>query len=455
MPFGRRTSRAWLACAALAWGCGPGYDDDTVRQRSAALMDDLHARGLFDGAVVLGRDGSVLYEGAWGDANREAGLRFTPYTPVDGASLAKTFTAGALWVLVDEGRLDLDAPVARYVAEFPHGETTVRHLLSHSAGLADWDEPTGLSNLQLVERLRTRATPPDFAPGTRMRYCNACYDVLALVIERVSGQRYDEFLRARFFEPLAMDSTFLRPARLADWRGTRALSYRRVDGATQVFDVHDDEAFYGSANLYVSARDLHAWATSFYARPILPERTLGPALDAARFANGERSAINALSWYTHPDSARYVYSGDWKGFHHEVYWDPTRRISIVWVTNGLHAKPAPAELTRVLIDIMEGRTFADITEPASEGAAADFDTSAVSGTFALQSLGSVRVDASGPVPVVVAGARAAHECFVLDARTCFVPDLDASLRFTDRKDGRFHTLRWLSTFESRVGTRAP
>lgn len=451
----RCNPRVMLACLTLAWGCGPGYDDDTVRARSAALLDALHAEGRFNGAVVLGREGVVLYEGAWGDANREANLRFTTQTPVDGASLAKTFTAGAIWLLVDEGRLELDAPVARYVAEFPHAETTVRQLLAHSAGLSDWDDPAGLSNLQLVERLRSRGSPPEFVPGSRMRYCNACYDILALVIERVSGQRYHEFLRARFFDPLAMDSTFLRPARLADWRGTRALSYRSVDGVSQVFDVEDDEAFYGSANLYLSARDLHAWATSFYARPILPERTLTPALDAARFANGERSAVNYLSWYTHPDSARYVYSGDWKGFHHEVYWDPSRRISIVWVTNDLHAKPAPAELTRALIDIIEGREFAAITEPATDGSPAELDTLAVSGTFTLPTLGPVRVDASGPVPMVVAGTRGAHECYVLDARTCFVPDLDASLRFSDRRDGRFHALRWLSTFESRDGGRTP
>ncbi|MCC7001077.1 MAG: beta-lactamase family protein [Gemmatimonadaceae bacterium] len=451
----RRSPRAWLLCVALVWGCGPGYDDDTVRARSAALMDELHARGLFNGAVVLGRDGVVLYEGAWGEANREAGLRFTTHTPVDGASLAKTFTAGALWVLADEGRLDLDAPVTRYVAEFPHAETTVRQLLSHSAGLGEWDDPAGLSNLQLVERLRTRSSRPEFAPGTRMRYCNACYDVLAAVIERVSGQRYDEFLRARFFEPLAMDSTFLRPARLTDWRGTRTLGYRRVNNATQVFDVEDDEAFYGSANLYLSARDLHAWATSFYARPILPERTFGPALDAARFANGERSAINYLSWYTHPDSARYVYSGDWRGFHHEVYWDPTRRISIVWVTNDLHAKPLPAELTRALIDIMEGREFAEITAPATDGTSAELDAEAAGGTFTLPSVGRVRVDASGPLPMVVAGNRRAHECFVLDRRTCFIPDLDVTLRFSDLRDGRFRSLRWLSTFESLVGDREP
>ncbi len=442
-------------CAAIAWGCGPGSDDETVRARSAALLNELHARGLFNGAVVLGREGVVLYEGAWGEANREAGLRFSTQTPVDGASLAKTFTAGAVWVLADEGRLELDAPVSRYVAEFPHGATTVRHLLAHSAGLADWDDPTGLGNLELVQRLRSRATPPDFVPGERMRYCNACYDVLALVIERVSGQRYDEFLESRFFEPLAMDSTFLRPVRLADWRGTRTLSYRGAKDDPQLYDVDDGEGFYGSANLYLSARDLHAWATSFYARPILPERTLRQALDAARFANGERSAVNYLSWYAHPDSARYVYGGHWRGFHHEVYWDPARRLTIVWVSNHLDAKPMPALLTRALIDIMEGREYVPIAERMTDGSPAELDATAVSGAYSLPSIGQVRVDASTPLPLVVADSRSAHECFILDARTCYLPDLDASLRFSDRRDGRFHSLQWVSTFDSQAGSRIP
>ncbi|MCA9764516.1 MAG: beta-lactamase family protein, partial [Gemmatimonadetes bacterium] len=187
------------------------------------FMAEVVAAHDFAGAVVVMRGDAVVYEGAWGLANREEGVAFTPDTPIDGGSLAKTFTAAGIWQLHAEGRLSVDAPVATYVPEFPHRQTTVRHLLSHSAGLPDLDDPTGLTNLDIVVALDSM---PRFEPGSRFSYCNECYDALALVTERVIGQHWSEWLAERFFAPNGLDAAFLRPARLADWSGTRTRSYR-------------------------------------------------------------------------------------------------------------------------------------------------------------------------------------------------------------------------------------
>jgi CubicO group peptidase (beta-lactamase class C family) len=136
-------------------------------------LSALHADGRFSGAVILGRNGETLYEDAWGAADLATGALLTPDTPLDGASLAKTFTAAALWLLVDDGKVDLDAPVQRYVPAFHHAATTVKPLLQHSAGVPEWSElperydVDRLTNVQLIAALREVGTPPMFVQGSR------------------------------------------------------------------------------------------------------------------------------------------------------------------------------------------------------------------------------------------------------------------------------------------------
>ena len=144
---------------------GPPPSAERMRERADRRLDTLHARGLFAGAVVLGRGEEELYARGFGPANRAAGVPFTPDTPADGASIAKTLTAAAVFMLVDEGRVRLDDPVTTYVPEYPHPDTRVRDLLSHSSGLPEieYDFLEGLvpkDSVKTTLRLRgLRAAP--------------------------------------------------------------------------------------------------------------------------------------------------------------------------------------------------------------------------------------------------------------------------------------------------------
>lgn len=377
-----------------------------VRQAADSLLDALDAHGLFSGAVVLGRGEEEIYARGVGLANRAAGLPFTPDTPADGGSIAKTLTAAALFMLHDEGRLRLDSPVVDYVPEYPHAGTRVRDLLSHAAGLpeAEYDFFDGLvpadsvrTTLRFLEVLRTRAVPPDFPRGTRFQYSSFGFDVAALVVERVSGQRWDEFLRDRVFDPLGMRATFLRPARLADWPGVRTLGYRRDGDSLVVHDVFDNEGFYGGSNLYFSARDLHRWSRSFYTRPVLSARAraLGeraPVLADPRTGIRGRSSINTLGWYYHPGARRFHYPGSLQGFWASAYRDETRRYSVVYVSNNSMPQWLRPLLTRALIDILEGRPPAPVVAPTYrdvQGA----DVALAAGRYRVPGVGDVTLTA--------------------------------------------------------------
>jgi len=113
--------------------------------RLETLFGGLHARGLFDGAVVIGQRDAILWEKGFGEANVAAGVPFTPDTPADGASLAKTFTAALLFSLDSQGRLSHDEPAQRLLPELPYPDVTLRHLITHTSGLPGITTPSSPS----------------------------------------------------------------------------------------------------------------------------------------------------------------------------------------------------------------------------------------------------------------------------------------------------------------------
>lgn len=316
----------------------------------ARLIDSAIAQRAFPGAVVaIGRRDTVLYLEAFGRLDYSGGARVTTRTVYDVASLTKVVgLTTAIMMLVEEGRVDLDAPVRRYVRRFgrEHDSTiTVRRLLTHSSGLPAWRP--------LWQRARSRrevfdlagAEPLEYSPGTRMVYSDLGAIVLTDMVETLTGQRLDRFLESRLFRPLDMRQTRFRPPR--SWRPRIAPTevdtvYRRrlVWG-----EVHDENAFAmegvsGHAGLFSTAPDLARFAqlmlregapllgaetVRLFARrqdPTLSHRALG-----WETPNGQNSAGSRLS----PRAFGHT------GFTGTSLWiDPERDLFVILLTNRVH-----------------------------------------------------------------------------------------------------------------------
>ena len=318
---GRSATVQWLARlgAAIALAVVSSASTAEVRTELADALERLAREGAFSGAVViLGSDG-VRFAQGFGSADPFTGRRFTPDAPVDSASLAKPVTAAAVLMLAREGRIDLDAPVSRYLADYPHPQATVRHLLAHSAGLPVEEslEPLGgKTNAMLLAEIRERDLPPLFAPGTAFVYCNFCYTTLAMLIERVTAKAYLPFVRERLAVPRGVT---IRPARLAEWRG-RAIGHRRgADGKIERADSYENELFYGTANLSISAHQLARWGAEWW-KPTL-EPLIVVATTPASIA-GNASGLSWGNWYCAPGGGRCHYVGHHEGFHHLLVLGP-------------------------------------------------------------------------------------------------------------------------------------
>lgn len=344
---------AGLALAAVSCGSLPSplVNPDVDGNE---LMRDLVTLADFSGAVRVTRQGQVVFESSAGTSD---GARpFLPETPSDSGSLAKPMMAEIILGLVADGTLSLDDTVQQWAPDYPYPDTRVRDLLDHSAALPDYGafqdlldagNPVTTRDLLIALAGMERAPP---AAGT-FSYCNLCYDTLGLVAEAAAAKPLPDLFRERIFEPAAMDSAFLRPARFADWPGVRTRGFRPTPEGPEPFDAFDNEGFHGASNIYLSVRDASAyaehWAFMDDAKG-LSHLALAPGAEPGfGYTRG--------SWSCAPGNTRCHYTGHHQGFDTFAYWDSEAGITAAFVSNGGLAPFYQTGLARALIALGEGR----------------------------------------------------------------------------------------------------
>jgi len=435
-----RRGLSWLTLSivlALS-GCATTDNEDELAERVDATLAPLVAANEFSGAIVMMRGDRVVYGGGFGMANHAENLPFGIDTPADGGSMAKTLTAAGVWWLVNEGRIEVDAPVTKYIPEYPHAETTVRRLISHTNGLPPYYEffdpyfqPGEIRTTSALLRVVSERAPmPSFAPGTQFEYSNLGFDAAALVIERVTGQSYEQFLEERFFERLGMRSSFPRPARLADWSGVRTMGYRWRNDAWQVWDVFDSEAFLGASNLYFSAADLARWASANAAGTAVPPAVL-EAGQRRPLIDNQPSPINGLSWYSDASGNRHHYTGALNAFQSLAYWDRERNEAVAFVSNSATPPWKLITLQRALVSALLGES--PVPDPEESFVRLDPENrSTFAGAYHSGELDSVIVALApeGEGLRVRVGAGLDFDMFPVGGGVFYVPGLDWLLAFT-------------------------
>ena len=191
-------------------------DKNTMIQN---LARELNKKDGFNGAWLYAEKGEIVSKGVLGFRDPENTLPITEDTIFQLASVSKTFTSAAVMLLVREGTLHLEDEIVKFFPEIPYPGVTVRHLLNHTSGIpdyfddADWfiriwkEEKRVPGNDEILRFLRETKAKPYFAPGEGLHYSNTGFNLLALLVERLSGIPYEEFLQKNIFEPAGMSST--------------------------------------------------------------------------------------------------------------------------------------------------------------------------------------------------------------------------------------------------------
>lgn len=268
---------------ALAWGVlppGAAAQAGDAASRVDAVFSRWDSTTTPGCAVGVSQGGATVLERAYGMAELEHGIANTPQTIFENGSVSKQFTAAAVVLLAMDGKLSLEDDVRRYVPELPdYGHTIrLRHLLTHTSGLRDWGNVAQISGWGRSDRthnhahvldILSRQTALNFEPGHEYSYSNSGYNLLAIVVSRVSGQPFAQFSRERIFEPLGMDHTQWRD----DYRRIvpgRSAAYQYAGEGTYTID-RPIEDVHGNGGLLTTVGDLLAWTRA------LQERSFGGA----------------------------------------------------------------------------------------------------------------------------------------------------------------------------------
>lgn len=245
-------------------------------------------------AVAVVEHGKITFHGEYGFSNLEHQVPVKAETVFQSGSVAKQFTATAVMMLVEEGRLSLDDTLSRHFPDSPASwsKITVRHLLSHTSGMADYPKDFDLRRDHTEDEYLAiiKAAPLTFAPGERWDYSNLGYVTLGILIHKVTGQFYGDFLAERVFQPLGM--TTARVISEADLVPNRAASYRLVNGELKNVEwVSPTTNSTADGALYFTILDLARWDAALYTDTPLPRAVLARMWTPATLNNGQPTAL--------------------------------------------------------------------------------------------------------------------------------------------------------------------
>jgi CubicO group peptidase (beta-lactamase class C family) len=389
-----------LASNALAQNALTQIDDDYVRSE----MEKQHVPGL---AIAVAKDGKLLEAKGYGVASLELPVPVTPETVFQSGSIGKQFTATALMMLAESGKLALDDKVAKYLGDVPSSwkDITLRQLLTHTSGLTDYpsgfDQRRDYNEDELLKAIES--VPLAFAPGEQWEYSNAGYVTLGIVIHRVTGAFYGDFLRDRIFKPLGMTTArVISEAAVIPNRAAGYVVYEgRVINQPWTAPTLNRTA---DGSLYLTVLDLAKWDAALEAGTLVPRARLEQMWTPVKLNDG-KTAPYGFGWFVMSANGHRLieHEGAWQGFNANISRYVDDHLTVIVMANLKSAKtqmmshriagmflPAVApphyeaikdeepQITKRIVDLMRqlAAGAADQTEFTAAGRAAFFPATA-------------------------------------------------------------------------------
>ncbi|MBV8531037.1 MAG: beta-lactamase family protein [Candidatus Eremiobacteraeota bacterium] len=329
----------------------------------AAEMSRTHVPGA---AVGIYSRGEVLLAKGYGLANVELNVPVKPETIFQSGSVGKQFVSAAIMMLVEEGRVSLNDSISKY---FPHAPPSwkpilVKNLLSHTSGLAEYesDERTGPNGpfylrLDFTERQLLRkieALPIESPPGVKWDYRNTNYVLLGMLIHKVTGTFYADYLAERIFKPLGMSST--RPISETDIIPNRAAGYqwdgtlKNQDWVSPTFNSTAD------GTLYFNVPDLAKWDEALYTTRLLRQSSLDTMWTVYKLRDGKPNPANyGFGWIVATQNGHRLieHDGAWQGFTCSIQRYPNDSLTVVVLTNLDAANARPEYMATVIAGLAD------------------------------------------------------------------------------------------------------
>jgi CubicO group peptidase (beta-lactamase class C family) len=292
-------------------------------------------------SVMVILHGKKVFTKSYGLADAKENICATPDSNYRLASVSKQFTAMAIMILADQGKLSFDDPITKFFPEFPeYGKRiTIRHLLNHTSGLIDYEDiiPQGtiIPVLDInVLRLLQQQDKTYFPPGSQFKYSNTGFAFLALIVEKVSGQTFASFLREHIFKPLGMENTLAYEQGVSTI-SNRAYGYSPDKNGFRRTDQSLTSSVLGDGGIYSSVNDLYKWDQALYNLKLVSKKTFEAAYTPGKSTEHGDGIKYGFGWFLADyRGLKHIYhTGDSIGFRTIISRFPDQNFTVIILSN--------------------------------------------------------------------------------------------------------------------------
>lgn len=314
--------------------------DDTVR--SIEKIFERYKPSNPGTQVAISRNGKIIYSKAWGMADMEHNVPLTTVSPTEAGSVSKQFTAAAILLLEQQGKLSLNDDVRKYIPELPdYGYTiTLAHMMHHTSGLKDWGSIAAIAGwprstvtysnddaLLIASRQKTLNNKP----GDEYIYSNTNYNLLAIIVARLSGTSFADFTDKNIFRPAGMTHTQWR-ANFKKVVPNRAIAYSKA--GNEYFTNMPNEYVHGNGGLLTTAEDLIAWNNFYLGQKLGSSSLLQKQVAVVPLNNGKENPYAAgLSITKYKDKPRIQHDGATASYRANLLYVDALGLTLAWLSN--------------------------------------------------------------------------------------------------------------------------
>jgi CubicO group peptidase (beta-lactamase class C family) len=315
---------------------------DSVKQIHD-LISSLNDNGEFNGSILVASRGKIVYTNGFGVGNFKTGEKFISSTASCIASVTKQFTAVGIMMLAEKHKLGYEDPVTKYV-ELPecYDQVTIRNLLTHTSGVFEYSDLGSGRPDKLIFKTKSL----HFPPGQRYEYSNSNYVLLSIVIEKITGLTFSDFLKRKIFEPLVMTRTFPYPNGDKEIDGV-AVGYNQFGK----LDDYNSPVMFGDGGLYSTVEDLLKWDQALYTETLLKQSTLAEAFRPGTVIEGTSTYGFGWNIGEGPDGKYVWHTGNTAGFRAYIQRRLDQQRTIIILTNtGPSKRVEIAEAINAILD---------------------------------------------------------------------------------------------------------
>lgn len=339
----------------------PEDKDARIKQRLDSMFTRWNKDGNFNGSVLIAKEGKVYIQKSYGLANKENNVALNDSSMFQLASVSKVITATAILILHERKLIDIDLPFETYFPGFTYNGITVKQLLNHRSGLPNYiyflnteigKSESKFTNQEVYDQMCFKAPAPYLKPNKRFNYCNTNYALLALLVEKVTGKPFEDFLQNELFKPLGMRHT----CTINEIDSNRIAKAYNLKWKPEEIDASD--YVLGDKSVFSTPYDLFLFSEAMYQNRVLSEETQKMAYTP--YSKEQRGNNYGYGWRLkdHQDSVKkeVFHNGWWHGYRTAFHRRLKDKVTIIVLSNQLNKT---AYQTYRVYEILDNKLISD------------------------------------------------------------------------------------------------